>query len=401
MRLFWLVWLRVLLVVGLQTNHSIDDAGALVQYSWLDGNTPPCSTPGCPGSAGNFEIDASSLHNGTFTEMNGGTSVEFNFTGVAVYIFVAVQSNIPTVLLSPIFYLDNVGVYWGNNLPTTPPAEPQYNASVYANQSIPNGPHTFKMAIYGHALFDYAVYTYALNFGSLHAHRTQTPVSSTNDPDPTSSTKPKASPSAHTPVTSSSKKKPPVGAIVGGVVGAVALIVLVLGGLTLARRAKYGKGRYTSAVERSGPRDTDPVDTSKESWPQAVEVLSGTTHTSSNAQENLRLGEQVRLLTDEILRLKERADESGTENLRLGEQVRLLTDELLRVRERGDASSTAASETASMGRSVSTMKREQTHALQQHRRGSNLTESTARTDRGVRSTAGRAEEEMPPNYVAD
>ncbi|KAJ7662774.1 hypothetical protein DFH06DRAFT_1396954 [Mycena polygramma] len=383
MRSLWFLWLRVLFAVGLQTNHSIDDASALVQYSWLDGNTPPCPTPGCLGSAGDFGIDASGLHNGTFTAMNGGTTVEFNFTGIAVYIFVAVESKDPTILLSPIFYLDNVGVYWGNNLPTTPPAEPQYNASVYANQSIPNGFHTFKMAIYGHALFDYAIYT-------------------TNDPDPTSSTKPKPSPSAHTPpVTSSSITKPPVGAIVGGVVGAVALIVLVLVGLTLARRAKYGKGRHTSAMERSGPRDTNPVDTSKEPEPQPVEALSRTTHTSSTAQENLRLGEQVRLLTDEVLRLKEREDASGAENLRLAEQVRLLTDELLRVRERGDASSTAASETASMGRSISTMKREQTQALQQHRRASNVPDSTVRTDRGVRLTVGRAEEDMPPNYVAD
>jgi hypothetical protein len=84
----------------------------------------------------------------------------------------------------------------------------------------------------------------------------------------------------------------------------------------------------------------------------------------------------------------------------IAEQLRALEVQLPKQHAEG---STARSETnVSVGRSLSTMKREQTRVVQnQAGYSSGVVDSLVHGDSGLRLTAGRMVDELPPTYVAE
>ncbi|KAJ7620912.1 hypothetical protein DFH06DRAFT_1305929 [Mycena polygramma] len=420
MRSSWSLFLGPLFAFALQTNNSIDDSSGHVVYD-TGGvmSNLTCSYPACENRAGEFGLDTSKLHNGTFSSY---ATIIVPFQGNAFYLFLAVSPGEGVAAYGKRLFIDNVYVGGMQEISATPGA--QYNVCAYANTSIPDGQHTFEMDSLQEWIFDYAIYT----------DSTGQP-----DPDPSSSA---TNPSSNTltssgtvssstgagvvassgaktttaPATApNSKKKPPVGAIAGGVVGAVALISISIVGFILARRTRRIN---TPAMEQSEPPATDPLVMTKEAVSMEAEVpfaatgqpwAQPSTTTIPSQQDDIGLAEQVQLMEAEVASAA--AELSGAEpnitttashpdDIGLAEQVRLLKHELRELRQRVDGGSTTSSETASLGRSLSTMKREQTQALQQHGRGSHVTDALVHTDSGLRLTAGRAEE-LPPTYVAD
>ncbi|KAF7333804.1 hypothetical protein MVEN_02337200 [Mycena venus] len=146
-------------VLAVLTNHTIDEAGPLVRYI-------PNTDGLCVGCAPTDQYDRSQLNNGTVTTYsvmdNVVRAIEMNFTGSAMYIFLAAASA-PTDLNQQCgFALDGVQV---GDPPLfflkTPASTARYNILMYANKSIPDGAHTFQIQLSMKAAvnFDYAVYT--------------------------------------------------------------------------------------------------------------------------------------------------------------------------------------------------------------------------------------------------
>ncbi|KAJ7662714.1 hypothetical protein DFH06DRAFT_357154 [Mycena polygramma] len=149
---------------------------------------------------------------------------------------------------------------------------------------------------------------------------------------------------------------------------------------------KPNQGQNTVlAMKQSSPEPTDPLLMSGE--PTAVEAEAPSVVTEIPGAEGRRTG----------------TIPSEQEDVGLAEQMRLLKEEVQQLRQqvRGNSSTPADSSTPPLGRSLSTMKREQTRALQQQGRGStDVTDTLMYTESGVRLTAGRAEDDLPPSYVA-
>ncbi|KAJ7187386.1 hypothetical protein C8R46DRAFT_1184986 [Mycena filopes] len=334
------------------------------------------------------------------------SSLEFSFTGTDIYLFIAIPA-VGTIYgftvsagggKNSLGYPDSVSLEFitldGKDLPNTPAfpvlTSPQYSYCPWSITNLANGPHTVSMNT-GPIMLDSIVYT-------------------SNDPDPSSSDTPtltidtssstSATPSvasSHT-VTSTtgtsttigtssstgatpsgsaavlaSHNKPPIGAIAGGVVGGAALILALVVGWMLSRRAKHAKERTTPAMEESASPPDNPLLT------QSPAVTVPTTRKSEPASQDAVSAEQFRLLQEEVRQLRQQRAGSSTAG-----------------------SSIAGSDTASLGRSLSIMKREQTRALVEHgERGDGVTDTLVHTDSGLRLTAGRTVDELPPTYVAD
>ncbi|KAJ7662762.1 hypothetical protein DFH06DRAFT_357736 [Mycena polygramma] len=388
MRSLWFLFhvLHVLLAAAGQTNHSIDDASGLVNYS-------PLSAMGCVGckDASLAQLQVSEAHNGTLSLFSPlPVTMELNFTGTALYIFFALQESIGLWELT--FSLDGVQV-GSNSTPFVRPAE--YNVSVYTNTSLSDGFHRFVMnldptplldgSVGGPMAFDYALYT-------------------SNDPDlgsgsPSSTTQATLLPSSNPP--SHPSKKAPVGAIAGAIVGTLVLVVAFILAFMAVQRARRKKRRNTPGMEESGQLSTDALVVSKEVLAPAtspsgpVEVYT-TDHIRSPLMDTL---DTAHVPPPPVEPLPTEAMTSVATQ----EEFRLLREQLEQLRQRMDGSSavTTGSETASLERSLSTMKREQTRALQSQGQGGNVTDTLVHTDSGLRLTAGRAVNELPPSYVAD
>ncbi|KAJ6451858.1 hypothetical protein C8R47DRAFT_1229647 [Mycena vitilis] len=355
----WLFLAPVVILVASagQTNHTIDDASGLVDYVPFG-----ISRMGCGGCSSAEELhdavlDGSKLENGTFSSFATGlafdedTGMEFNFTGTAVYIFLAVAPapsgvEVPS---SPImFFVDGVLVGTRNSFGDLPEAE--YNISAYANRSIADGFHTFRMTVPGPVIFDYAVYT---------SNDDELVSSSSSASQPSSVSLPTAAP--HISSSSSAQNTAPVAAIAGGVVGAVALIFGAVVAFFFMRRAQRKNDRWRNTL-------------SIEEGSAAGSFLPVTTRP---AVQDATAAGRFHALQQQIRRLEQRVE----------------------------GSSSTGSDTASLGRSLSTMKREQTRALQEQGPGRTVTETLVHTDSGLRLTTGREEEEvvdeLPPTYVAD
>ncbi|KAJ6451867.1 hypothetical protein C8R47DRAFT_290859 [Mycena vitilis] len=364
----WLLIVPVLVAAAGQTNHTIDDASALVSY--LPGGLDGMACGGCNSttSLDQWSLDGSKLKDGTFSvflpppiPFGGDTAMEFNFTGTAVYIFLAFEpistlTPEPTAALE--FFLDGVLVGTRNNIPNNSPA--QYNIPAYSNSSVPNGSHTFRMGVPGPVIFDYAVYT--SNDDEVVSSGTSGALPSSTTGLSSASGSEASSSSTVTPHISSgsiAQKKAPVAAIAGGVVGAIVLLFGLVVGFLLMRRTQHrnNKWRNTPSMEE-----------------ESTAGLFVPVTTSPAVQEEIA-AERFHVLQQQVQRLEQRVE----------------------------GSSSAGSDTASLGRSLSGMKREQTRALQGS--GRTITDNLVYTDSGLRLTAGRAEErvveELPPTYVAD
>jgi hypothetical protein len=101
-------------------------------------------------------------------------------------------------------------------------------------------------------------------------------------------------------------------------------------------------------------------------------------------------GVPLRHLTEKVQRLE------GITNGKGSDIVSLVSTSI-------EGSSAEGSESASRARSLSMMKRDQTRALHDHERGVGVgvSDTLVHTDSGLRLTAGRVVDEVPPSYVAD
>ncbi|KAJ7187385.1 hypothetical protein C8R46DRAFT_1207333 [Mycena filopes] len=362
-----------LAVNAVVTNHTVDDSALLLG---LDDREKQSLCPGCV-SPGQMAFDVTRLFNRTATtlEANGVGAVSLTFTGTAVYICIAIpvigtlyrhsENALDTILYvgpgSPgIITLD--GEEFKDN-PTFPILnnDPQYSYCSWFTTGLTDGPHSLKLETDKTPLvLDSIVYT--SNDPDPSSSDTSIATSSTSDTTTTTSSGSTASLASH--------KKAPVGAIAGGVVGGTALILAFLVGWMLSRRAKRRRGPTTPAMEESAsPQDHSPLTRSS-----SVAILTKNDPPSQDA-----VAERFRLLEEQIRQLSQQRAGSSTAG-----------------------SSVARSDTASLGRSLSTMKREQTRALVEHgERGDGVTDTLVHTDSGLRLTAGRTADELPPTYVAD
>ncbi|KAJ7662724.1 hypothetical protein DFH06DRAFT_1396873 [Mycena polygramma] len=381
--------LRVLFVVAGQTNRSIDDASGLVNYS----NGIVCV--GC--GSGNLEtppiqLDRGELNNGTYSFFgSAGPSMEFKFTGTALYVFFALS---PVVMGTDLtFNLDGVKVGSSPALSAAGNAA-QYNVSVYTNTSIPDGPHTFNMSVAA-------------------AGMTQIPV--TVPPPIPQALKLQRAVRAVRAIRSLKKKNPPVSAIAGAVVGALAAIVLFIVALIALRHRRAGHNsrrnsrRNTPAIKGVHPLLDDTLLEPKESVvagtpsppvePPTTEPIESppTERTSSPETQDDSVKEEVRILREQLEELRQQSPPRTDEVTALREELQLLRQQV----QGGNSSTAVETENDSLGRSLSTMKREQTRALQEHGRGGDVTDMLVHTDSGLRLTAGRAVDELPPTYAAD
>ncbi|KAJ7107548.1 hypothetical protein C8R44DRAFT_804752 [Mycena epipterygia] len=367
------VWLSLLLaspVLPALSNHTIDDAGHLVRYI-------PSTDGLCVGCTPTDQYGHSQLNNGTVTtysvvdDSDVVRTIEINFTGSAIYIYLA-AAWVPTVLNQQFgFLLD--GAIVGDPaifFTATSASTARYNILGYANTSIPDGAHTFQILLSQKTTvnFDYAIY------------------SSSNDPETTSSS---VTPSATSnrsisvsvttaPPASTPKKKITVAAIVGGVVGVVGAIAFSLALASTILLCPRSRRRRTitspSIKEVPLPPLGGAVTTKYPPRAQLREHTVALDEEGGAAEDNAALTAQVRVLKAQVQRLKS---------------------------ERAVDSRTAGSDTVLVPRSLSTMKRAQTRAVRAHQAGYTETDALVHTDSGLRLTAGRVVEELPPTYVAD
>ncbi|KAJ7855305.1 hypothetical protein B0H14DRAFT_3647032 [Mycena olivaceomarginata] len=151
-----LVWLYVASRIrAALTNRTIDDAGPLTRYiPMVDGL--------CIGCTSGDQLDPAQLYNGAVTtyglqNVDLTAAIEMNFTDGA-----------------------STGGLFTSTVSST---GPQYNVLAYANDSLPDGEHTFQIKLAGLGAFvnfDYAVHTFG-------------------DPDPTSSSSSTSTSSTSTP----------------------------------------------------------------------------------------------------------------------------------------------------------------------------------------------------------
>ncbi|KAJ7664203.1 hypothetical protein B0H17DRAFT_1092153 [Mycena rosella] len=162
-----------------------------------------------------------------------------NFSGTAVYIFVAYPSGKQaTVPLGFVARIDDFpsGEWTADEL------APLNNFLAFSNNTLANKPHTLLLQLNPGAslYFDYAIVTSDADPNSASTSSSGSSTSSSGSPPPEDTLK--------------SKKKPPVGAIVGGVVGGLLLIALVATPLLLRRRAMAKK----RAIQSGGPFIVEP-----------------------------------------------------------------------------------------------------------------------------------------------
>ncbi|KAJ7088207.1 hypothetical protein C8R43DRAFT_1142259 [Mycena crocata] len=222
--LFWrLAWAAL-------ANYTIDDTSPLFEYRAALWARNPNLTA----------FDINELHNGTVTfihpDSDGTPTLAMNFSGTAIYIFVAYPSGkINTVPLGFVAVIDDVpSGQW-----TADQIAPLSKFLAFSNTTLTNKPHTLKLQLHPGAslYFDYAIVT--------------------SDVDPNLS-----------PTTSSSaentKKRAPISAIVGGVLGGFLFIALVSTPLLLRRRAMARKRPMPfiigsrSARQKEAQKDTHP-----------------------------------------------------------------------------------------------------------------------------------------------
>ncbi|KAF7343078.1 CBD9-like protein [Mycena venus] len=193
-----------------------------------------------------------------------------------------------------------------------------------------------------------------LDFGTIQLDLTKSLSSST----PTSSPSPSILTSGPNSTSSTiPKKKLPVGAIAGGVVGGVTVI--------LHRAHRESQSQYHQPWMGRKRRRPPRFLMHRKGGGSYLAVPQG--------QDAATMADELRTLKEEVQRLKDRA---------------------------GEGTSTGASATVPT-RSLSTMKREQTRVVQDHQQGLGFTDSLIHTDSGLRLTAGRMVDELPPTYAED
>ncbi|KAJ7676656.1 hypothetical protein DFH06DRAFT_1168764 [Mycena polygramma] len=401
MRACWFLPVFILPVLTVPTNHTLDDIDPSLQYLPLPAGADNLQCLGCqtPEDFQRYGLDPSQLFDGTFSAFPlpegitnfvlppGDPGVLLKFTGTAIYLFIAVPNSTVSQSEQIIynFALDSVT----DPVPFTfqPQDTAQYNVVAYAKEGLSDGQHSLNMDIGQSILvFDRAVYTSNDPDAIVAAPATSIAASSSGNPSSSvlastsssSSSVPTASAlgestgsSAAAEVTSNptvTTKKVSGGAVAGVVVGILALILACLVGFMLSRRAK--RRAATPRMEESGSVPPPFV------WKNfRATTDDGTSETTAeNEEDRPEAADRLRVLKEEVQRLEQQA---------------------------GSSAAGSVASPPGLGRSLSTMKREQTLALQDQERRVEVVDTLVHTDSGLRLTAGRVVDELPPTYVAD
>ncbi|KAJ7156518.1 hypothetical protein C8R43DRAFT_1183883 [Mycena crocata] len=365
------LWLVLLIaargISAVLTNYTVDDADPRIQ--WFGGDCLSCS--GCTGFvAQKLGFDPQQLHNGTVSWYepggpgsgcaDGGRALEFNFTGSALYVFFAERDVLPNSLQGLSFRVDGFRIP-----PTDFPSNSTgtvYNELGYHNTAMPDGNHSLTIVVgeSDQMFLDYLIVSF--DDGTPAPGPSNTLSSSSTQPSGPSISTSQTSSFPSTPASGGTQKGVPVGAIVGGVIGGIAIILAFVIGLIWSRR---GKGTQPGSIEKA--------------LPPALNSQHGATpeENTFSADEIPTAATRLEILKEEVRRLEEQAGGSSTAG--------------------SDTMSTAS---VSVGRSLSTMKRHQTRALQNHQYGY-ARDSLVHTDSGLRLSAATDVDELPPTYLAD
>ncbi|TFK88887.1 hypothetical protein K466DRAFT_52500 [Polyporus arcularius HHB13444] len=260
MRAAQLLWLWALLrttrVAGALVNRTIDDqfgdtsTGFVPSYSPLDKWARGDLCTGCnihPGTVNVSQTHDQTWHDSTYHPGNPDHTITFGFNGTAVYVYHLLADgtfNGTTTFTNLTFFID--GQYVGQFVRTPDNASDiiLYNVLVFNQTNLSHQPHSFKTVTNGPTdaliLFDYAMYT-----------TEDDPATSSASSDRTSSTSATSTISAVHTAASRVASTTPVGAIVGGAVGGVAVLAAV-GVLLLCIRRKRAM-RPPSIAERVEP----------------------------------------------------------------------------------------------------------------------------------------------------
>lgn len=234
----------------LSINRTIDDelgdsiSGVKPTYIPADGwhLGTECST--C--NIGSKNIDVNQAFDGTWHDVTyrvGGPTqqVQVSFAGTAVYAYFIVPNHIAgtTTFINTTFAVDDVedGVF--SHSPNVTSTDISYRQAVYAKTGLANANHTLLITAGGESeslvLFDYVVYT--------------AEVDTTSTPSPSPSPANTGAPAAST-TSESGSHRAPVGAIVGGTIGAV-LGIAALGALVLLfLRRRRSRSRQSASASR-------------------------------------------------------------------------------------------------------------------------------------------------------
>ncbi|KAJ6580974.1 hypothetical protein B0H19DRAFT_1060662 [Mycena capillaripes] len=389
------------IVNAVLSNTTIDDIDPSVIYQSPFSGTF-CSvavddTYGCEG------VDYSQFKHGTLTRgVKGKIAIPFT-----VYVFVGSLTLQPRTAL----FLDQTLV---GTLSVTEPTLDPHSLLVYQNTSLANRVRIFEIVPGDEAGadFDALIYSYAFTlWGTLifilrrsdeltstdssvsipASNSEQTPTSPMQSNSRTSTTSTTSVEPAIVRTQSSSsqstssppvslRKKPAAATIAGGVIGAIlSLAVSLLAFYVLRRRA-----RRTSAPDE----EMSPGPRSEEKGTQIVSVSDRpATRTGSAATGSAGIVQAER--NPSVLE----------------EQIRVLKGQLQAALQAHDDATHAVTETESsisdaspLTRSFSTMKREQTFAVQDNQAAAR--DLLVHTDSGLRLESARSLEELPPVYVA-
>ncbi|KAJ7129859.1 hypothetical protein C8R43DRAFT_1026076 [Mycena crocata] len=232
-------------VQAMQVNHTIDDISPLVKY-----HAPPLDR--------NLTgFNATLLGNKTVTfvpaTVNTSSTISMNFTGTAIYVFVAYPSgkneSSPLGFAASIDGAADGG--WGLGGPTAA----MYNHLAYSNSSLANGPHTLVMQILPQweLYFDYAIFSSGEPdpVPSPSATPTDSPLQ-TSTPEATAGPTAPSSSSASTPGPSSitlfsKHTKFPIADVIVPVVGGF-LLCIVISIPFILRRRRRAKAAHRGSV---------------------------------------------------------------------------------------------------------------------------------------------------------
>ncbi|KAI0333968.1 hypothetical protein GY45DRAFT_136830 [Cubamyces sp. BRFM 1775] len=339
--------LLAMAVSAILVNHTVDDQAVLtptvITYtpggnSWIPGQTcTSCLIP--PGI-----IDPSKAYDGTwFYTGEASTTLVASFTGTAVYVYNILPNTVPShapTLTNLSFSMD--GVYAGQfiHIPDST-STVLYNMSIFSASDLANTAHILTISVQGenasHVLFDYLVYT--TDDSELQTSSSTTP--------PTSITSPSGGsvPTSSSPHPSSNTSTAPIGAIVGGVIGTVAILLLMAlifllyrskrlrrssHGLPPTRSEPYPRLLETAREQQNHMRERGPASFGQPR-PRQDGVQPSTTNTASGGASSIDPSAQdcpsqssrdVRIIREQIVELREEF-ESIARN-RVAERMRML-----------------------------------------------------------------------------
>ncbi|KAK0233775.1 hypothetical protein IW262DRAFT_1452337 [Armillaria fumosa] len=273
------------IVEGKLVNVTIDDQSTELIFSPLDAWNNGTSCQSCTARPDASRAVDGTWYDSTFNKNPGSNAypnqvlnVSTSFNGTAIYVIciLAKTATSPTGNSDMTFYVDNdiVGRFY-----QTAPGEPgyQYNFTVYSNDSIPGGLHTFKLqnghvdGIKALVILDSIIYSY--DNGQPDSPSSASGVSDASPAAVTSSSV------ASSSTTSTSGTQ--IGSIVGPAVAVPLALIIGVVAFFLFRRRKGRAKPEKDTVEAFVVHGWNPGHVASASTAQSRQSLMGPTHTTT------------------------------------------------------------------------------------------------------------------------